>query len=124
MKLVHKVVDFIEEGLPSSRSTKTNSTIRSAIRSTTRLLASRRECRVDVLRDIEAAGERALELLETHSQQETVDILVREFGNSAMAKQLPKGTLRKLFNTLVDEAAGMPEIPPLPRKKRGGRARR
>ena len=79
---------------------------------------------LDVLLDVEKAGERALELLETHSHQETVDILVKEFGKSAMAKKLPKGTLRILFNALVEEAAGMPEIRPPPRKKRGGRARR
>jgi hypothetical protein len=79
---------------------------------------------LDVLRDIEAVGARALELLETYSRQETIDIMIREFGNSAMAKQLPKGMLKKLLNMLVDEAAGMPEFPPLPRKRRGGRARR
>jgi hypothetical protein len=51
--------------------------------------------------------------------------MIREFGKSELAKQLPKGMLRKLFNTLVEEAAGMPEFPPpLPRKRRGGRARR
>jgi hypothetical protein len=79
---------------------------------------------VDVLLDVEKAGERALELLETHSHQETVDILVKEFGKSAMAKKLPKGALRMLFNALVEEAAGLPEIQPPPRKKRGGRAGR
>jgi hypothetical protein len=116
VKLVHRVVNFIEEGMPSVPFYEEEfddpfGGLPPGVP-------------LDVLRDIEAAGARALELLETHSRQETVDIMVREFGNSAMAKQLPKGILKKLFNTLVDEAAGLPEFPPLPRKRRDGRARR
>jgi hypothetical protein len=78
----------------------------------------------DVLRDIEAAGGRALALLETHSERETVDILVKEFGNSTMAKLLPKGMLKSLFTSMVEEASGMPDFVPLPRKKRGRRTGR
>jgi tetratricopeptide (TPR) repeat protein len=120
VKLVHKVVNFIEEGTPSVPfyEDEFDDPFGDPFGDVPPRMP------LDVLRDIEAAGTRALELLATHSHQETVDIMVREFGNSAMAKQLPKGMLKKLFNTLVDEAAGMPEFPPLPQKRHRGRARR
>ena len=89
---------------------------------------------LDVMRDVEAAGGRVLELLETHSRPETVAILVKEFGDSALAEQLPKGLLRKLFTALVEEAASMPPSRPYSHSgghsgshggaKRGGKARR
>src|SRR4051812_25056090 len=83
---------------------------------------------LDIMRAVEAAGGRALELLETHSAPETVDILVKEFSRSALGDQLPKGMLRKLFTVLVEEARSVPQSLPqgLPHSgpKRRWKARR
>jgi tetratricopeptide (TPR) repeat protein len=78
--------------------------------------------------EVTAIVDRATELLRTHGRSETIDIVMREYGDSPMVKGLPKGLVRALIGNMLDLAEDAGIARPASgkraaarRRKRGGR---
>jgi tetratricopeptide (TPR) repeat protein len=78
--------------------------------------------------EVTAIVDRATELLRTHGRSETIDIVMREYRDSPMVKDLPKGLVRALIDNMLDLAVDAGITRPASgkraaarRRKRGGR---